>query len=79
VYDVPNRREIKRIRVGDQPIGVLITPDEDRVFVSNMTSDEIHVIDLEELVVIKRFETGKGPDAMGWWLPPEDAATSRAS
>ncbi len=70
VIDVPAQREIKRLRVGNQPIGLLITPDEDRAFVTNMSSDEVHVIDLRTLEVAGRFETGKGPDAMAWWVPP---------
>lgn len=70
VFDVPNRKEIKRLRVGNQPIALLITPDEDRAFVSNMTSDDLHVIDLKTLTVTGRFETGKGPDALAWWVPP---------
>jgi YVTN family beta-propeller protein len=69
VIDVAARHEVKRVPVGNQPIGVLITPDETRAFVTNMTSDDIHVIDLKSLRVAARFSTGKGPDAMAWWIP----------
>jgi YVTN family beta-propeller protein len=71
VIDVPGRKEIKRLPVGNQPIGVLITPDEKRAFVTSMTSDEVHVINLENLSVEGKFTTGKGCDAMAWWTQPE--------
>ncbi|MCL4217212.1 MAG: DUF1080 domain-containing protein [Candidatus Hydrogenedentes bacterium] len=71
VMDVATRTEIKRIPVGNQPIGVEISPDGKRAFVTNMTSDEVHVISMETLEVVDRFVTGKGCDAMAWWYPPE--------
>lgn len=71
VLDVKGRREIKRIPVGNQPIGIELSPDEKRAFVTSMTSDEVHVVDLDALEVAGRFVTGKGPDAMAWWTPPE--------
>lgn len=71
VFDVASRVERKRLPVGNQPIGVLVTPDDTRAFVTSMTSDEVHVIDLESLTVAHRFVTGKGSDAMAWWNPPD--------
>ncbi|UCH34616.1 MAG: beta-propeller fold lactonase family protein [Armatimonadota bacterium] len=70
VIDVPGRREVKRLRLGNQPIGVEISPDGRRAFVTNMSSDEIHVIDMAGLAVVDVFHTGGGPDAMAWWRPP---------
>ncbi len=71
VFDVASRVERKRLPVGNQPIGVLVAPDDTRAFVTSMTSDEVHVIDLESLTVGRRFVTGKGSDAMAWWSPPD--------
>jgi YVTN family beta-propeller protein len=71
VMDAPARKEITRIRVGNQPIGVELSPDASTAFVTNMTSNEIHVIDMAALKVVHRFETGQGSDAMGWWTPPK--------
>jgi YVTN family beta-propeller protein len=67
--NVAERREVKRLAVGNQPIGVEISPDGRRAFVTNMSSDEIHVIDMGDLTVASVFHTGKGPDAMAWWHP----------
>jgi len=70
IMDVAARREVKRLRVGNQPIGIEIAPDGAHAFVTNMSSDDIHVIDMATLSVARRFETGKGPDAMQWWRMP---------
>jgi YVTN family beta-propeller protein len=84
VIDVPTRKEIKRIRVGDYAIGVELTPDEryafvgcedpvegsaDRTLIEN--SDGIHVIDMKKLSVKTIIKTGLGPDPMVMWFPPE--------
>jgi len=71
VIDVARPREVKRLRVGNQPIGVTVSPDGGRAFVTNMSSDDIHVIDMGSLSVVGRFSTGAGPDAMAWWYSSE--------
>ena len=71
VINVDARREVKRVRVGNQPIGVETSPDGRRAFVSNMGSDEVHVIDMATLSVAGSLRTGAGPDAMAWWHPPQ--------
>ncbi len=71
VIDATTRREIGRVRVGNQPVGLLLSPDDSTVIAASMSSDELHVIDLDSLKVVRRFETGKGPDALAWWTPPE--------
>ena len=69
VFDARGHKEVKRLRVGNQPIGLLIAPEGDRAFVSSMSSDEVHVIDMKTLTVSGHFVTGKGPDALLWWAP----------
>ncbi|MBI3119577.1 MAG: DUF1080 domain-containing protein [Candidatus Hydrogenedentes bacterium] len=69
IIDTATRQEVKRLRVGDQPIGVEISPDQQRAFVTSMTSSEVHVIDLVKLEVTGRLYTGLGCDAMAWWRP----------
>lgn len=71
VLDVPTCQELHRIALGNQPIGIEVAPDESRAFVSNMTSDEIHVVDMKQWKVVDRFQPGKGVDAMLWWYPPK--------
>jgi DNA-binding beta-propeller fold protein YncE len=70
VLEASDGSEVDRLPVGNQPIGLELTPSEDRVFVSNMSSDDVHCVDLDALEVVARFETGKGPDYMRWWSGP---------
>lgn len=53
VFDVPNRKEIKRIRVGDRAIGVEISPNKKYAFVGCEDSQEAKVLPggVEELTL----------------------------
>jgi YVTN family beta-propeller protein len=72
VFDAVARKEIKRIPVGAQAIGVEISPDGTRAFVGCERLDGVHVIDMATLSVIDKIHTGDGSDAMAWWYPPAD-------
>jgi DNA-binding beta-propeller fold protein YncE len=68
IFDVASRKEVKRMRVGSSPEGILIEPSGQRAFVAVTGGDEVAVIDLKTLSVTKRFSPGKGtgPDGMAW-------------
>jgi YVTN family beta-propeller protein len=70
ILDALTHREIKRVPVGRQAIGLEVAPDGKRAFVGCEHTDGVHVIDLEALSVTDRFMTGDGSDAMAWWVPP---------
>jgi YVTN family beta-propeller protein len=70
VFDVPSSKEIARIPVGRQAIGIAISPDERRVFVGCEHTDGVHVIDVATLSVEAKIMTGDGSDAMAIWFPP---------
>ena len=44
VFDVPNRKEIKRIRVGDRAIGIEISPDNKYAFIGCEDSQDAKVL-----------------------------------
>lgn len=71
VIDAVTHKEIKRIKVGGHAIGVEISPDGKRAFVGCEHSDGLHVIDMDTLTVEAVIKTGKGPDPMLMWFPPE--------
>ncbi len=48
------------------PIGVLVRPDGAVAYVANTMADVVTVIDLERLVVLRRFSAGRQPDGMAW-------------
>jgi YVTN family beta-propeller protein len=66
VVDAASRKEIKRIQIGQTPVGILITPDGKRAFVATMQDGKVAAIDLEKLVVSARIEPGQGPDGLAW-------------
>jgi len=69
VLDVPNRKEIKRVKVGALAIGVELSPDEKYAYVGCENLDGLHVVDTETLEVVKIIDTGDGPDPMAMWYP----------
>ncbi len=68
--DAATLKEIKRVAVGRQAIGLEIAPDGKRAFVGCEHTDGVHVIDLDTLAVVATIMTGDGSDAMAWWTPP---------
>jgi YVTN family beta-propeller protein len=66
VLDTATRKEIKRIRLGKSPEGILITPDGARAFVAVNGDNHVAVIDLTTWQVSKTLATGTGPDGMAW-------------
>ena len=60
------RKELKRMNLGHQPAGILITPDGARAYVAVTGDDNVAVIDLKTLELQARIQTGTGPDGMAW-------------
>lgn len=59
-------KEIKRIKLGRMPEGILMAPDGSKAYVAVWGDDEVAVVDLPALAVIDRIRTGLGPDGMAW-------------
>lgn len=68
IFDIASRKEVKRMRLGSSPEGILIEPSGQRAFVAVTGDDEVAVVDLKSLSVARRFSPGKGtgPDGMAW-------------
>jgi YVTN family beta-propeller protein len=66
VLDAESRKEIKRLNVGRQPEGVLISPDGAHAYVAVAGEKNVGVLDLKTLEVATRIPTGNGPDGMAW-------------
>jgi YVTN family beta-propeller protein len=66
VLEHATRKELKRIKLGKQPAGILITPDSTRAYVAVTGDDNVAVIDLRSLELVDRLKTGTGPDGMAW-------------
>ena len=66
VQDVASRKELKRINVGKEAHGVLISPDGLHAYVNVIGGSSVEVIDLKTLEVIGRIATLPEPEAMAW-------------
>ena len=66
VLDAASRKELKRINIGRQPEGVLISPDGAHAFIAVAGEKNVAVLDLKTLEVSARIPTGAGPDGMAW-------------
>jgi YVTN family beta-propeller protein len=66
VLERETRRELKRIKLGKEPAGILIVPDSSRAYVAVTGDNNVAVIDLKTLELVDRVSTGIGPDGMAW-------------
>jgi len=66
VMDTASRKEIKRLKVGENCEGILIPPDGSRAYVASERNNFVGVIDLKKLELISRIQPGNGPDGLAW-------------
>jgi len=66
VLDAATRAQIKRIDLGGGAAGILMDPNGARAFVSVGPKNSVAIIDLKELALTGRVETGPGPDGLAW-------------
>lgn len=66
VLEHATRKELKRLPLGKQLAGILITPDSARAYVAVTGDNNVAVVDLRSLELIDRLQTGTGPDGMAW-------------
>ena len=65
VLDASIKREIRRVKLGRSPEGILITPDGERAFVAVNGDNYVAVLNLKTLEFTGRISTGS-PDGMAW-------------
>jgi YVTN family beta-propeller protein len=66
VIDAPARKEIKRLKLGKNPEGILVAPDGAHAYVAVNGDNFVSIVDLKTLAETGRIETGAGPDGMAW-------------
>jgi len=66
IVDVASRAVRKRLRVGKDPEGTLVTPDGTRAYVALSGDNAVAVIDLQTLEITAKLQTGKDPDGLAW-------------
>ena len=66
VMDVKARKLMRKITVGDVPLGIQIAPDGQRAYVACAQAGKVAIIDLAKLTQIDTIDVGPGPDGMAW-------------
>jgi YVTN family beta-propeller protein len=66
VLDAASRKEVKRLNLGRQPEGILISPEGGGAYVAIAGEKTVAVLDLKTLEVTARISTGAGPDGLAW-------------
>ncbi|HWC99015.1 MAG TPA: YncE family protein [Candidatus Sulfopaludibacter sp.] len=66
ILEHATRKELKRMPLGKELAGILITPDSRRAYVAVTGDNNVAVVDLKSLELIDRLQTGTGPDGMAW-------------
>ena len=61
VFDSGTERQLARIPVGDQPIQLILSPDGEQLFVSNLASRQITVIQTSTFEVLQEIEVDAEP------------------
>lgn len=65
VLNASTHAEVKRMKLGRAPEGILMTPDGSRAYVAENMDNSLAVIDLKTLTVSGRVSVGS-PDGMAW-------------
>jgi YVTN family beta-propeller protein len=66
VLDTATRKEVKRLTLGRMPEGILIPPTGDVVYVAVNGDNFVAAVDVKTWTVIRKLQTGTGPDGMAW-------------
>ena len=66
VLDVATRKQIKRLKLGKTPEGILLEPGGARAYLAVAGENRVDILDLKSLEIEGKLETGAGPDGMAW-------------
>ena len=69
VFDVATRKELKRLRTGGFPVGIVIEPDGTWAFVAYTADSTIAIYDLQTLEVVDKIAAGKQALPRPKWKP----------
>lgn len=66
VFDAASRQELAAVAMGAgaQPVGSVVSPDGRRAYVALQGTNQAAEVDLETFQVLRRFDTGAGPDGI---------------
>lgn len=65
--EIPTKTVVSTIKAGVAPHGVVVAPDGERVYVTNLLSDDVSVIDATTDKEITRIKVGRMPNGISLW------------
>lgn len=63
-------RVTRGISVGKAPHGIVVSADDSRLYVTNLESDDVSVVDLQNGTEIARISVGDAPNGVSVWAGP---------
>lgn len=70
--DLATKSVIKEIPAGNAPHGVVVSPDGKFVYVTNLLSQDLSIIDTAGDTEVGRIEVGEMPNGISLWSPSSD-------
>lgn len=68
--DIATSKIVKEITAGDAPHGVVISPNGQTAYITNLLSNDLTVIDTAKDEEIARIPVGKMPNGVSYWEKP---------
>jgi YVTN family beta-propeller protein len=66
VIDIPSRQVIHAIDLGDQPVGVIVSPDGNYLVVAESGADRIRILDSVSLLTLRVFQVADRPYGLAY-------------
>jgi DNA-binding beta-propeller fold protein YncE len=66
IFDAASRQELKRLKMGAASEAIFPEPNGPHVLIGVTNDDNVAEVDLKTRSIVRRIETGKGPDGMDW-------------
>jgi len=66
IFDAASRQELKRLKLGAASEAIFPERDARHVLIGVTNEDDVAEVDLETMSIVRRFNTGQGPDGMAW-------------
>ena len=59
---------VEAIKAGTAPHGVVVSPDGKTVYVTNLVSDDVSIVDTSTNKEVGRIATGAKPNGISYWV-----------
>ena len=68
VFDVALNQIVKIIEVGENPVGIALSPEDTNIYIANANNDNVYVLDTSNYNILSTIIVGDGPYAFGIFI-----------